>query len=325
MKKYIISIFVLFLGFTQASIAQDDDVYFMPSKSKKEVKEKTPEPANAEYLPNDHLYSHDNWADGRTDNGRDVDEYNRRGKYDTEEEETSTVRQNSENEVETVSCTERIVRFHSPTVGVYVSSPYYADYIDIWFDPWYYDPWYRGYGYYGWHSYYHPWYNPWYDPWYDPWYNPWGPYYGWYYPYYRPSYRPVAPAGAHYGPHGGYVYYGNRNNSGNRHYNNNRYSGRYQQDRPSREYTDRYHNERPSRNYGSNAGNRPSRDFGGTNTSRPSRRFGDNGTTRPNREFSGSSNRTDRNMNTTPSRPRNTGNLGGGRNFGSGNSRGGRR
>lgn len=57
--------------------------------------------------------------------------------------------------------TSRLVRFWSPRVGVYVSSPFYMDYYDLCYDPFYYgyaSPWY-GWGWSGWYG--------------------WGSWYGW--------------------------------------------------------------------------------------------------------------------------------------------------
>ena len=326
MKKYLFAIWVSFFSIAQICNAQDDDIYFVPSGDSKEMKQSKQRTAEPEYVSEDE-YAYSNWAENRSFHGRDVDEYNRRGGEKQQDANNDTYNEESPS-VQEVSCTERIVRFHSPTVGVIVSSPYYSDYVDIWLDPWYYDPWYGGfgfYGYYGWNSwrYHYYWNNPWY--WHDPWYNPWGPCYGWYDPWYRPHYRPV-PAGAHYGPHGGYVYYGNRDHSGNRHFSNNRYGSRYDQNnRPSRDFGNRYNNGRPSRNFGNSSDRRPSRDFGNSNTSRPSRRFGNNSNDTPSRDFSGSNRHTERNFGNTPSRSFNSGNSGGGRHFGTGNSRGGRR
>ena len=63
----------------------------------------------------------------------------------------------------------------------------YDDY--YWHDPWYYG-WY-GYGPYWYGSpYWYAgwWYDPWYDPWFYGWHRPWGWYYSWYWPvsYHRP-------------------------------------------------------------------------------------------------------------------------------------------
>ena len=65
----------------------------------------------------------------------------------------------------------------------------YDDY--YWHDPWYYG-WY-GYGPYWYGSpYWYAgwWYDPWYDPWFYGWHRPWGWYYSWYRPvyYHRPYY-----------------------------------------------------------------------------------------------------------------------------------------
>ena len=334
MKKYILFILTLIFAFSQTGFAQDDDVYFIPKKSKKEKKEKT---EHVQVTESDYEYissgssEYDNWAEHRTNGSRDVDEYNRR-KPSNKSYSNDNEKDESYNADESANgtYTERIVRFHSPRVGVYVSSPFYIDYFDVWYDPWYYDPWFGSYTYIGWHgwgpSFY--WSNSWY--WRNPWYDPWGPCYGWYYPHYYPSYhyRPI-PNGAHRGPHGGYVYYGHRNNtSGGRYssihhrYNNSGISGR-----PSRNYGSRP-SYRPSREYGNSSSRRPSREYNKSN-SRPSRSFGNSSGESPSRSYQSSPSRS---YNSTPSRSYNrsfnSGHSGSGRSFGgghSGRSFGGRR
>ena len=96
-----------------------------------------------------------------------------------------------------MSCTERIILFHSPSVGVVISSPYYWDY---YYDPWWYGSW--RWPYYAWSSWW------WYDPWYPGW--GWGP------PYWGHVHWPHRPLNVgsglgqwRPGPTGGYVRYGN--------------------------------------------------------------------------------------------------------------------
>ncbi|EJW98478.1 hypothetical protein, secreted [gut metagenome] len=337
MKKNIFIILTVLLSFPLSSIAQDDDVYFVPSKSKKEKNKKAnrQEKLKSDYsLFEDNRYEqdnleYDNWAEHRYNGAMDVDEYNRRKPKKTEQSaEAKKFEDEDYEENYSGTYTARIVRFHSPTIGVFVSSPFYSDYIDIWYDPWYYDPWY-GYTYLGWSSWYRPaWY--WHSScfWYDPWHCHWHPHFGCHYPYY-PSYRPI-PNGANRGPHGGYVYYRGRNNIVTGQHNNYRPSrdfGWNSGRRPSRDFING--NSRPSRDYGN--GRRPSRDFG--NSRRPSREFG-NSERRPSRDFDHSTpsrnfnqgNRPSRDF--APSRPSRSfndvprthfnqgGRSGGGRNFG---------
>lgn len=170
-------------AFALQALAQSDDMYFSPSKSK--AKEAPQE------APTYYVGSH-----------RDVDEYNRRGRFGS-----------SYQPIGTDSLGNDIFAFQKGT-GVYPDSSYvdttfsyggnsdwvYDDYpytrlLSRWYG--YYDPWL--YGYWGpsmW-SFYDPWYDPWYygayAGWYDPWfygYRGWGwPYYGgwygwgWNYPY----------------------------------------------------------------------------------------------------------------------------------------------
>src|SRR5690554_2754791 len=166
-------------------------------------------------------------------NGRDVDEYNRRGN-DTITPEEEFYSSEDENRYQEYEYTDRIVRFHDPEssikivgadeVIVYVGDDIYENYNNRgwnthlhmgwgWgsFYPWY-DPWYYG-GWYGWNSpwYYSRWYSPWYggfgwhSPWYySSWYSPW--YYGgWYDPWhYGYGYGYGYGGGYHHGFYDGY-------------------------------------------------------------------------------------------------------------------------
>ncbi len=151
-------------------------------------------------------------------NGRDVDEYNRRGNNEIPAGDEAY--SNDSLDYEEYEYTDRIVRFHDPEssikitgadeVIVYVGDDLYENYnnrgwnsnvymgmgwgmgyypwYDPWYDPWYYGSWYSpwyGYApYYGWNRWYSPWYySRWYSPWYyggwyDPWYYGYGGYYG---------------------------------------------------------------------------------------------------------------------------------------------------
>lgn len=150
--------------------AQDDDLYFTPSKESEEAKTtdtaptKTTEPT---------YYSGSN---------RDVDEYNRRVRFRSSVQDIDSLGND-------------IIAF-APVYGDYPDSMYVdttrvfpliqdddSDYYwtrrlcrwDGFYDPWF-------YSYYGspWRWYYGGWYDPWYGPyWYDAWYDPWFYGYGW--------------------------------------------------------------------------------------------------------------------------------------------------
>ena len=174
-------------------MAQDDDMYFVPTKENvaKETKNYG--------MPKKTYYSGSN---------RSVDEYNRsawssvvpidsagndiidfsavRGVYPDSTYVEAT---------DDYKYTKQLSRFEGYTAsdaywegyrdGRWTSPWYYSSYYP-WYDSWYYwnDPWY--YGYYG---YYSSWYSPWY---YGGYYRPWR-YWGWYGPRYyaRGHYRPA--------------------------------------------------------------------------------------------------------------------------------------
>ena len=173
MNKWIFTLITLIVSSTLYSFAQDD-IYFVPSK-KKVTKQEVPVYESTEY---------DSWAENR-EGVMDVDSYNRRG--------GATARQQTyDYDVvdDSESLTNRIVRFHAPGITV-VSSPYYADYIDIYADSWYspFRPYYW-YGY-GWH---YSWYNSWWGSpyyWNSYCYDPW---WGW-----HNHYHPIYHHGHHHG------------------------------------------------------------------------------------------------------------------------------
>ncbi len=263
MKKYV-CLFLLLACASVQSRAQDDDIYFVPSKE--EIK-KAEQPVHSEY---DAILSGEeteNWAEGRGNGHWDVDDYNRRGEHSAATAETDSV-EAYDSMSGSGEYTTRIVRFHSPRVGIYVSSPYYVDVYDYyWNDPWFYNPWYNDYFYWGWRPYawggWHSW-HCWYDPWYH---GSWG-----WHPHYYPTWGP--PRYAYRGP-------------------GNRYGGRYDgvASRPS---SGRYFSttgssrqngistsSRPSQRYNTGSGSRPSRNFGTSGTTRPSRNYGTSGNSRP--------------------------------------------
>lgn len=209
-KKYLLA-FIIALAMPLTSMAQDD-LYFNPKKEAKEKAEKRAAMQRAyaaQRARRDSLYAL-YWSGSN----RNVDEYNRGGRFLSHYEKLGTD-----------SLGNDIIQFQVGK-GVGPDSIYddayfaqkYADQDedfartrqmsrwDGYYDPWFYG--YYGYGPYywrsrmwGWHNpwrygYYAGWYDPWFDPWYDPWYYGWGGWYaGWYDPwyygwggYYRPWY-----------------------------------------------------------------------------------------------------------------------------------------
>lgn len=332
MKK---SLLLLAMGLNCIGMyAQDDDVYFVPSsKNSAETNDTYTAPGRSSYSPisgsdNDQNFQSSNWANGRGNGKWDVDAYNRRGRnYKGNVADTLTTQQGYdqgyEDGYEDGSCTARIVRFWSPRAGIYVSSPYYMDYYDLCYDPFYYgygSPWSFGWSswwgwgsWYGWRPYYSSWYG-WYDPWYDPWY--YGP--GWGGPHGWTAWRPSHIDGGNW--HVGNVHRPFIN-AGNRSTVSNGLGGRDNGNRFGFS-----NNNRPSVSRNANrgfngSGNRPS--VNGT-TSRSPRVFGgydnnSNRTSQPQINYS----RPSRSMNSTPSfSTPSRGSFGGG-GFGGGNMGGG--
>ncbi len=267
-------------------VSAQDDMYFVPSKKGGADSYSS----STHTVPSTVTY-------GRQ-NERDVDEYNRRGSS-TEYEDTMAAEYAAADDY---SCTERIIRFHSPSVGIYISSPYYWDY---YYDDWW---WYRSsfYGWGGWWSWGYP-YSPYYA--FYPYYG-WGGYYdyywgGWHRPHLpvwnpRPSTVGNKVGDWRPGPTGGYVRYG----TGYR--NSNRYSISGNQASPTR------------RNYGTI----PQRTFSGNRNNNSS---GQREPIRSNRTFGQPSNNSNQNRtvvspsrsyNNTPSRSSAPSRSGGGRSFG---------
>ena len=143
----------------------------------------------------------------------------------------------------------------------------YDDY--YWHDPWYYG-WY-GYGPYWYGSpYWYAgwWYDPWYDPWFYGWHRPWGWYYSWYWPvsYHRPYYG-VTGTSNHGRPyrHGSV---GSGNFKGYRGTNNRVSSNRnnYDRDNNRTNYSNRFRGNRQNNFNRNNYQSRPSynNSFGGS-------------------------------------------------------------
>ncbi len=183
LKKNMKKLFLLsvMLGaITLSAVAQDDDMYFVPTK-KNVARER------ATYgIPTDTYYS---------GSARDVDEYNRRwaSQYEVLPADTGDIISFAPVEgvypdsVGDYALTQRMQRFdgYEPS-AIYMEgyrqgrndswtwhSPWYYSYYP-WYDSWYWDPWYWDYGW----GYYGGWYSPWYYGYYRPWYYN-GPYYGW--------------------------------------------------------------------------------------------------------------------------------------------------
>lgn len=320
MKKWILLLISMCVA-SSFCHAQDDDVYFVPSGSKQEPVKKVAPARYAPIAPEEN--ASEDWSAGRV-SGRDVDDYNRRG-MSARKDTLPAAEADVLDAEQGGTYTARLVRFHSPRVGVYVSSPFYVDYYDYWYDPWY-DSWAYGYwpGFHvgwwpgwGWRPYWNSWWG---------WHRPWWDYtWGWHYPVWgAPSWsvsqRPSRPMAAgrvtSYRPSRDYA--ASRVNGGNTNRNN---SGN-----------------RPSRTYGNGTNSRPSRTYGNGTTGRPSRNFGTQGTsgrdnTLPSRSgsrtFGNSSNQSNRSYsapsNGSSGRTFGTG-AGSGRSFGGGGrSSGGRR
>ena len=219
----------LMAGMPLAGFAQVDDMYFVPQKEEPKktstvvvTYEDTHHPTAAdEHVPETVEEAH--YATGEV---RDVDEYNRRGRWTGEDglpddslayADSTEVEAEGEGSGDEYACSKRILRFCAPTVGVAVSSPLYWDlcygpnsiYWDVYDDgiyayafpsswsTFYWGPYFSWSWGWGWPYYHWGWGGPWYAGWYDPWY--WRPH-GHYPPHWghpgpvRPG-RPVARPG----------------------------------------------------------------------------------------------------------------------------------
>ncbi len=181
-KKLIMSL--LMLGaLPLQTVAQDDDMYFVPTKENK-AKE-----AKSYGMPSDTYYS---------GSSRSVDDYNRRIRSSVtpidsagnDIIEFSAVRgvypDSAYQEVadDNYRYTRRMSRFD----GYTPSEAYWDGYRDgRWSSPWRYSSWYGWYDYDPWYWdspwYYSSWYSPWYYGYYRPWHHSWYGYYGSYRPY----------------------------------------------------------------------------------------------------------------------------------------------
>ena len=191
MKKLVL-LSVLLGAMPITMMAQDDDLYFVPTK------ENVAKEAEKYGMPTNTYYA------GST---RSTDEYNRRAwsrvaPIDSAgndiidfSAERGVYPDSAYNELSDYTYTRRMSRFEDYTPseaywagyrdGRWASPWYYSSYYP-WYDPWY-DPWY--YGYYG----YYGWYDPWY---YSTWYSPWRYRYGYWGGWYGPRYVHYSHAGA---------------------------------------------------------------------------------------------------------------------------------
>jgi hypothetical protein len=175
MKKLIL--LTLVSAFTLSMVAQDDDMYFVPTK------ENVAKEAKKYGMPQKTYYSGSN---------RSVDDYNRRAQFSNPADTTGNdiidfsatkgvYPEESAAPVEDYQYTRQLSRFddYTPTEA------YWDGYRDgSWASPWYYNSWYSWYD----RSWY--WDTPWY---YGGWgyYRPWGYYYTWYAPRYVGGVRTV--------------------------------------------------------------------------------------------------------------------------------------
>lgn len=202
MKKLIfISLLAFVLPLNLA--AQDDDLYFVPTKAN--VKKATDKYG----MPKDTYYC---------GSSRNVDEYNRRLRSTVEPIDGDSTANDiisfdavkgefpdslASLQQDDYKCTRKMSRWDDYDCR----DAYWLGYTDgrfnrwygwsSFYDPWYYSGWYGGWydpWYYGWHGYYGGWYG-WYGGWYGGWYDPW--YYG-YGGYYHPVYV-VGGGSRHYG------------------------------------------------------------------------------------------------------------------------------
>lgn len=175
MKKSLL-FFMMTCVSALSGYAQDDDVYFVPSKNATQQTYTASDHYASDYTVLESGADNDTWYANRRSTV-DVDAYNRRGSYSYAVDTTSNDEiYNQDYATDGGTYTTRIVRFHAPGCIV-VASPWYWDiYDNYWFDPWY--SWSWGWG----------WRYSWYDPWYSwgwhGWYGGWGWNWGWHHPWY---------------------------------------------------------------------------------------------------------------------------------------------
>ncbi len=200
MKK-IFLLTMLGVSLPVLTMAQDDDLYFVPSK---ETKAKA---ANTYGMPTDTYYcgskrsardynrrSWDATAAASDTTANDIIDFSAvQGVYPDSTTATAATEEDSD-----YTCTRKMSRFD----GYTPSEAYWEGYRDgTWTGgrPGWYSAWYG--------SWYGPWYSTWFDPWYDSWY--FGTYWGWGAPYFYAWYSPWRYdyyywSRPHWGWHGGY-------------------------------------------------------------------------------------------------------------------------
>ena len=207
---------VLAIAGSTTVVAQDyDDVYYDASKEPQGTaipmkRTRTVNDRKVVVYSNAPTYVNSNGA--TIVNGRDIDEYNLRGRYDTDDIAADTIYDEGE-----FAKTRRIERFDNPTIVInsgdselvtiyYDTTPRVNIIVNDYYDPFWDWRW-------GWRT---TWYGPgWRWGWYDPWYGPtyaWGWRTTWYGPGWRWGYHYSWGGPRYYGWGGGW--------SHNRHYNN---------------------------------------------------------------------------------------------------------
>lgn len=239
MKSRICMLVVLWLGLMPLSMSAQDDMYFIPKKKtqsettvKKQNQEETDRSGKEAvtetiFVKKAPVYTF-TYVDEVPGDERDVDEYNRRYRFEdiaddslyTADEDTSLSEDDGEwvggfdGSDEDYEYTKRILVFQSPTVGVPVSSPLYWDlcygpnsiYWNVYDDgfyayifptawnPYYYSPWRTGFWWDFHFGYpYWGWGGGFYWGWHHPFYHHW-PYYAGTYYRPHPSYRVNRPS-----------------------------------------------------------------------------------------------------------------------------------
>lgn len=264
--KRIVLLFCLFGMVSSLAMAQDD-MYFTPKKADKD---KETVEQRVTYVVERPVFV------------RDVDEYNRRGRF-----------ANDYFGISADSLYSDVIDLDTLGIDTVAIDTAFVDDFDYSYNPeddyaysrqmsrfddfYWYDPWYHGWYGYGPYWYGSPYWHAgwwWYDPWYDPWYYGWYGHWWWHrplYSYYRP-YRGVTGTMNHgrlYGHRGGASnnfrgYRGNYNGS------NNGLTGRRYPSRDNNSYNsntsrNRFRGNRPNRNTLQNTQSRPSfnNSFGG--------------------------------------------------------------
>lgn len=195
-----------------------DDIYYNSSNSKKkETKKTNAKKTEASQVDNNSIDYNDTFIG--FNNNRDVDEYNRRNiTRDTLGVDSTTM-----DEYEDFAYTDRIRRFHNPSVIVEANDP---EITELYYNttptvnliigtPSYWNPyWDWNWGYYDWTWGWSP-YNRWrvfHSAWYSPWYYDWGWSFGWTWHHHHHHHNWWGPGHHHGGPNFSGPVHGNGNN-----------------------------------------------------------------------------------------------------------------